>query len=68
MNALDLPACTQLIKKEEIEAAGERAVNCARCARLGNFDSERQGGFCLFFCRRQSTWHPVLCNRFQKKE
>lgn len=57
----------QLIRPEEIQAHKDQSVNCARCARLGNFRADVQAGWCMRYRHMQSTWHPVLCPAFEPK-
>lgn len=41
------------------------AVNCAKCARIGDFSSDKQVGWCGFLRRMVSTWHGVRCDAFK---
>lgn len=40
-------------------------TNCARCAHVAAFNSEKQSAFCLWMRRMVGTWHPVVCDTYE---
>lgn len=53
-----------LVKPEQREWAGKRAVNCLNCEHLGDKRGDPRRGWCLKFRCMRSGAHLVLCREY----